>query len=448
VRKLIQKTRIGERITDIYIALMLLVFPFYIEGDYTTLSGGKYRFFLILCGGYVLVMAGIALWDRLWRDKQTAAELCAVVYLSLTVISALLSKYDGVWLGNGRYEGAVTITVYVLSFLFVSRYGSAKPWQLGMLGFSAGAYAVICLLQIGGWDPLWLYPGNLGYADAGIAYNGAFLGTMGNAGLSGAWLSICVPILFAALFVRKGKRKILLLLPLILSLIAVITMDVTAAVVGAVGGMLLSLPVIVTGKKRKIARVTVGGILALGIVMLWAYPFSGTARELHAMLHGTLSDSFGSGRIGIWRQLWQLLPEYWLFGCGPDAVGFLELVPFVGTVEGEAVTRSIDVAHNEYLQIFICQGIFALAAYLGMLAALGRGWLMGKSKAVIILGCGMLGYCIQAFFSFSMCITAPLFWLALGLLSAESRMVTRKTGMEVSGCCRSKTENSLLQTEK
>ena len=166
------------------------------------------------------------------------------------------------------------------------------------------------------------------------------------------------------------------------------------------------------------------------------------------MLHGTLSDSFGSGRIGIWRQLWQLLPEYWLFGCGPDAVGFLELVPFVGTVEGEAVTRSIDVAHNEYLQIFICQGIFALAAYLGMLAALGRGWLMGKSKAVIILGCGMLGYCIQAFFSFSMCITAPLFWLALGLLSAESRMVTRKTGMEVSGCCRSKTENSLLQTEK
>jgi len=447
--KPVQKKRIGERITDAYIVVMLLVFPFYIEGDYTTLTAGKYRLFLILCGGYVLSMAFFTLCDRGWRSRPTAAELCAVAYLLLTILSALASPYTGVWLGNGRYEGVLTVALYVLSFLFLSQYGKAKMWQLWLLGGSISMYSLICLLQISGRDPLWLYPGELGFADAGIAYNGAFLGTMGNAGLSGALLSLSIPMLFGALVVCRDGRKWLLLLPIALGLIVIEKMDVSAAVIGVGGSVLLSLPVLLAGKQRKMMCMVAAGVMLLSVAVLWMYPFGGTSGELHAILHGTLSDHFGSGRIGIWRQLWQFVPDYWLLGSGPDTVAFLGLSPFVGeNVAGESVVRTIDVAHNEYLQILICQGVLALAAYLGMLLTLCRRWLKSHSIAATILGCGGLGYCMQAFFSFSMCIMAPLFWLALGLLSAQGRRaLMEKTDVEVEECCPSKTENSPLQAK-
>jgi len=56
-----------------------------------------------------------------WRGLSPA-EKWALVYLGWTVLSALFSDYTGVWLGNGRKEGVLTIAIYVLSFLFVSHF--------------------------------------------------------------------------------------------------------------------------------------------------------------------------------------------------------------------------------------------------------------------------------------------------------------------------------------
>ncbi len=408
-----------ERVTDWYIALMLILFPFYVEGDYTTLTAGKYRIFLILCGGYVLAMGLLSLIEKR-RIRRQRAECWAMAYLMITLFSAAASPYTGVWLGNGRHEGAVTIAIYVLSFLFLSRYGQVKPWQLHLLGGSVGLYVCICLWQIAGGNPLGLYPGTLDYADGGVLYNGAFLGTMGNAGLSGAWLSLAVPMLAAAVLLKRKVRW--LLFPLVLSGVAIALMDISAAVLAVSGSILLALPVLAP-KEKRVMRINFTVIaISLILLLIWLIPLPGTAGELHLLLHGTVDDSFGSGRIGIWRQLLSYVPEQWLLGSGPDTVGLLGLVPFVGeNGGGEQVVRAIDVAHNEYLQILICQGVFALAAWLGLLLSLGTGWLRSRNAAGKILGCGVLGYAMQAFFGISMCITAPLFWLALGLLSASLR---------------------------
>lgn len=396
---------------------MLTVFPFYVEGDYTSLTEGKYRIFLIICGGYVLLMSILSLREKR-RLRWCGAEYCAAAYLAVTLLSAAVSPYPGTWLGNERYEGALTIAVYVLTFFFLSRYGRVKLWQLHLLGISVGVYSILCLLQIAGGNPLGLYPGDLGYADAGIAYNGAFLGTMGNAGLSGAWLSLSVPMLFAALLLLRREGR-WLLLPMILGVLTVALMDVSAAVLGVAGSLLLTLPMLVSKKNSAMAKGITVSAFAVLILAIWFFSMPGTAGELHLLLHGMMADSFGSGRIGIWRQLVERIPRQWLLGSGADTVGLLGLVPFVGeSAAGELVERAVDVAHNEYLQILICQGVFALAAYLGLLVTLCRRWRKADTIPGKILGCGILGYCIQAFFSFSMCITAPLFWLALGLLNA------------------------------
>lgn len=407
----------GERFTDIYIALMLAIFPFYVDGDYTTLSAGKYQMFLLLCGGYVLVMTVLAVLGSEKRPR-CVAERWAFLYLLLTVLSAAFSPHEGVWLGNGRYEGALTIAIYVLTFLFVARFGRSKEWHMHLLGIGVGVYEMICLWQIAGGNPLHLYPDGLDFAGGGEVYNGVFLGTMGNAGLTGAWLSLALPMLLAAAW-TGGRAFRWLLLPAAAGMAVVALMGVSAAVLGVFGSLLLVLPVLT----RKENAVKVKTFTYIAIILffsaIYLVPLPGMLGEAHEILHGTVSDGFGSGRIGIWRQLLEILPEQWLIGSGPDTVGLLKLVPFTGeNAAGESVARAVDVAHNEYLQIAVCQGIPALAAYGGLLFSLWRGWRYSGNAAARVLGCGILGYCIQSFFSFSMFITAPLFWLALGLLAA------------------------------
>ena len=92
--------------------------------------------------------------------------------------------------------------------------------------------------------------------------------------------------------------------------------------------------------------------------------------ELQQALHGDLSDSAGSGRIHIYRQVWHLIEEKPFLGGGPDTLIFRETEAFrrYDSSRGKYIEAYIDTAHSEYLNIFVCQGLFALAAYLGALA--------------------------------------------------------------------------------
>ena len=92
-------------------------------------------------------------------------------------------------------------------------------------------------------------------------------------------------------------------------------------------------------------------------------------------------------------------------------------------VNGVEIPMIIDVAHNEYLNILYHQGFFALLAYLLALGHSFLRWVACGSKDLTAAVCGeaVLCYCIQAFFGFSMCQTAMLFWLAWAILSCRSR---------------------------
>ena len=83
--------------------------------------------------------------------------------------------------------------------------------------------------------------------------------------------------------------------------------------------------------------------------------------------------------------------------------------------------RSIDVAHNEYLNILVNQGIFALLSYLAAVISALVHWYRNKSAAAAAAGAAVLCYCVQAFFGISMFIAAIFFWIALAYLESENR---------------------------
>ncbi|MBQ8041486.1 MAG: O-antigen ligase family protein, partial [Lachnospiraceae bacterium] len=143
------------------------------------------------------------------------------------------------------------------------------------------------------------------------------------------------------------------------------------------------------------------------------------------------SDSVGTNRMGAWRRIVALLPEHWLFGCGIEQLGRTFLDKY-GWIDG----TYFDKAHNEYLHLWITEGIFAVVFYLIFLFSL---FLPGiaqfvetcKKKIIVeyyvfdeitqIVFFAFFGYIAQAFFNISVVQVAPYFWMMCGLLYSRKR---------------------------
>ena len=155
--------------------------------------------------------------------------------------------------------------------------------------------------------------------------------------------------------------------------------------------------------------------------MLFVFdPDSGLLHEIHELLHGRVSDTFGSGRIYIWKSVLERIPSQLWLGSGPDTMMLAEIEPFTRFDErlNTAIVAQIDVAHNDYLNILYHQGIFAMLAYMAALVDAAGKWLRNSEKSGVVaaLGGAALCYYIQAFFGFSFCGSTIYFWVILGLL--------------------------------
>ena len=89
---------------------------------------------------------------------------------------------------------------------------------------------LLALWQLAGGNPLGLYPKGLAYSDAGIAYSGAYLGTIGNTDLLAAVMCVAVPAFFYGAW---KLRRCWLLVPLTLCVTVSVRMNVSAGLLPA-----------------------------------------------------------------------------------------------------------------------------------------------------------------------------------------------------------------------
>ena len=428
--------KLFSRITSVFVGLMLTVFLFsFGSGGFQTILSVKYRLFLILCGGYcgvmLLLLAESAVVGavRLPRPaellrRSSWPQRLILIYLLFSLAATVCSPFgERAWLGASRHEGFLTVVIYCLTFLLMSVFGKAERWMLWVLGIAVALFSVLCIIQLFGGNPFGLYPAGMTYLDAGVKYSGAYLGTIGNVDSVAAFLCIVVPVLWIALVRLEGKLRFLLILPLAAALFVLCRMSVMAGLVGVFGGGLLCLPMVLplSGRGRKVLAAAVGGVILLSLVGVYLFDLSGgLLHEMHELFHGRVEDSFGSGRIHIWKETLEHILRRPLLGYGPDTMILAELEPFTRWHEGLGITltAAIDTAHNEYLNIWFHQGIFALIAFWGALVCAAVRWVK-ESKldgVTALLGGAVLCFCVQAFFGIGTCITSPYFWIAFGLL--------------------------------
>ena len=149
----------------------------------------------------------------------------------------------------------------------------------------------------------------------------------------------------------------------------------------------------------------------------------GFMRDLYEFARGNLTDTAGSHRGAIWKYSLRMAKENLIFGTGTGtfAKSFKEFTKEVGYNYYQ--NKNLDFAHNEYINILCTGGLAGLLTYLGFL--ISTAYLsvktMAKNPKVLVLFAAVLGYVFQAFFSFSIVIITPIFWVLIGLLVKEAR---------------------------
>ena len=168
---------------------------------------------------------------------------------------------------------------------------------------------------------------------------------------------------------------------------------------------------------HKYSLITLGGLIFLVLVFVFFYRGSNQLlKEASELLHFKLSDGAGSGRGYIWKTSLKLAAKSPFFGYGPGSFGEIYKTY-------DILTTYTDFAHNDFIQIAMCTGFVGVELYLFFcISLLVRAWkYMSDNKYIVIFATACVSYLVHSFFSFSIAIITPPFWVMAGLLDSLIR---------------------------
>ncbi|MEG1241498.1 MAG: O-antigen ligase family protein [Oscillospiraceae bacterium] len=261
-------------LTDKYIYAMLFVFPLFTGfWGYSEITASKAAFFYGLSGLWLLCLLA---W-RIFFPKEKSAqhpsipEICLLGFLLLCCVSALASPFGtAVLLGAGRFDGLVNIIICCCVFFAVSRFGKMKIGYVYALGLSAFICCLVAIFQLLGFDPLWLYPGDLCYYDGGIKYSSQFLGTIGNADLFSAFLCLALPLL-AVVYITSDRRAYILLPAIALTAFCLFVCGVSGGVLAILVLALVAAPFLLKTGERLRRALEICGLFCLALFVALSF---------------------------------------------------------------------------------------------------------------------------------------------------------------------------------
>ncbi len=412
----------------------------------------------------------------------TIPQILCIGYTVWVLISAARSDFDlsHTWIGMGRFEGVFSVLLYSTAFILVSFWGEYSKWYLRSTVMFAVVFCFISVLQL-------FYDGII-HPEGYTYWSIHFMGTIGNIDCVGGIAAMVIPLLFGYyVFINDQVwDKIALGTMGVFTFLFVLT-DVDSGKVGLIVAFAVACPFLfnerryaikaldalavfafamfleeflnmgdhsfaITFEKKQLilllgaivlewfawflrlskfslniskknATLLTIAIMVVFIVagLLFVYFYAGSNRlvtEASEMLHGYLSDRAGSGRGYIWKTSWWLAKQNPIFGTGPGT--------FVATYYPyDILTTTTDFAHNDFLQIAVCVGIFGMILYVFFCISLAvRAFCKAyECPLIVIFGAACAGYLAHSFFSFSIAIVTPMFWVMAGIIDKLARQL-------------------------
>ncbi len=241
-----------EPVTNIYISIMLLVFPLFTGfSGYSNITFSKYLFFVLCTVLWLAVLAALSVAGSLSFPRLRFHHLAALAYAAVCCLSTVFSPHSRESLiGAGRYDGLVTQLLYVGIFLGVSLFARPKKAHFVCLSSSLLLCSAVALVQLFNIDILGLFPGDYSHYDAGIRYSGAFLGTIGNTNVLSAFYCLALPCLFAFPVISEKKAAWLSLISVCPAVFVLIRAEVSGGFVGLLVCLLVAAPLLITDMSR------------------------------------------------------------------------------------------------------------------------------------------------------------------------------------------------------
>ena len=420
--------------------LWLGLFPLLQGFTYSRITLDKWKIMFVLCGAtlicfcfdfirhFISVRNSVGRFLRSFTQVPRLPLILGSMLLLWTVFSCLLSPYgpETWWFGASvRREGLATqLSYFLLFFCFFFARIKLKPVLFSAAAGVALFLTVVILQRLGG-NPLGLYPSGRSYAS-----NPEFQGTIGNIDMDTGYLCM-----LSGLFLHGGIRlfrsyrqdrsrsslaaSACSAIGLAVSVYLILTMQVQFGLI-SLSVLIVFSTLVLLPKKQRLAALAV--LLILILLVVWFWPGTGGGIwELHEILHGRSRPSFGSNRIAVWYYSLRLAPERLLTGGGSDTfvLRFNQYLKDNGLTipeeqDGVLLPHYFDNPHNEYIVQLLNHGLPAMIfLMLLMLSAVMR-----RREAFLPVltpwSAAVLCYAVQAFFSFSVCLIAPMFWVLLG----------------------------------
>lgn len=399
----------------------LIILP--IETDIDKYYFPKVAAMLIIVISF-LIMKFTNKWRINYIIKGDITNKILLLYLLSLIVSTFFAfnKAYAVFGSPGRYEGIITICLYMILFLISRLYINVDEKLFKIILISAAVVSGYGILQTFGIEP---FPRD---ADR-INWVNAF-STIGNPNFLGSYLVLMIPISVYLFIVDKSLLGMVGYIILFYCLLGTNTRGAWLGYIVSIIAFTVIHFIYFRYSKAEFRRYVILFIATLVILLLFNFKTGGAllnrfltisldAKEL--LTDGEKADLTGSHRGFIWKRVIELIKQRPITGYGLENLGEMfvkyysqDMIEFWGKV------RYPDKAHNEYLHIAVTSGIPSLMIYLSFLTIIITNGLkkLANNKLLLLLLSSVIGYMAAAFFNISIVSVAYIYWIFLGLIAS------------------------------
>lgn len=415
--------------------LPLVFLPFYTQDMYAL---PKVTFLRLLVLGLIGTWGLKIIYTRKLEFRRSPLDLPILFFFLLLILSTIFSLNPSISLLGRfkRHEGLFTWISYLFLFFattnFILRSKQTRR-LLTTLVLVSVPISIYGIFQHFGWD-------FLSYAEA-VDITRSF-STLGNPVFFGTYLTLVIPLALSLLF-QKGtlSRKFLWGGIGALALLSLVYTYGRGAWLGALGALIIFgvfLPKEELRKrwKGKTILILIGVVIIIILIFLGALipaPIP-TGKLLLERASSVVNWQKGTAatRLEMWKSTLGIIGERPFLGWGLE--NFTDIFPKYRSLKLERLEGEwsiVDRPHNETLYIASSLGILGLLTYLSLIFIFLFQSLKYLRKTnnsesrVFLSGCiaAIVGYLIQAQFAISVVEVTPLFWVLMGVIMAQGRIL-------------------------
>ena len=263
---------------NMFTYLFLCFFPLFVWTNYSNITNMKMVCFLVLLGGFAVMVALSFLGNKKKKVQQTplawkdyTPDFLLLGFLAVGLISGLASPYLGevnkdglnlIFFGAGRHDGWLFLAAYGLLFFLAARFAKFKRAHLQAFAVVVFVMCIIGILQQAGINFLSLYP-----TSAYQGFPNRFYSTIGNADIVGGFMCMATPVIGVGYVVFRLSKPMqnFLLVTHALSVYFMMILQVDMAIVGLAALIAVMTPLLLRNHLYLKRVLEIGMTIAVGL---------------------------------------------------------------------------------------------------------------------------------------------------------------------------------------